>query len=52
MTWIVYNRITRAVDPHSFFVDPDPVLQNFGVEKLPYDEFSVIDSTTGLLLPF
>ena len=38
----IFN-LFRAVDPRSFFEDPDPVLKT--LQKLPHEEFSVIEKT-------
>ena len=46
---------TRAVDPHSFFTDPEPaVFQLCKNYRMKIEEFSVVDSvaTRGFLLPF
>ena len=34
-------QLTRAGDPHSFFADPEPVLNL--CKKLPYEEFSEVE---------
>ena len=50
---------SRAVDPHSFFVDPDPAaffLMSTGTvsgscfKKIPYEEFSIVEKRLKRLL--